>query len=413
VNGVKNYYKMTKEHFKIAIKNLRTRSLRSWLTILGVVIGVFLVVALLSLSEGIKNAVLAQLRMMGEDVLMVIPGEAGDIMTAMMGGLMLADENLRAIEKAEGVDLVVPILWRAKTARHQGEMKTVFLFGYPRKEGQEFLRENMGFSLTQGHWPGPGKREVIVGHLVPREIFPEMRVGDEIVIEGRRFTATGVLRSLGNRQDDSMIGLDLEHFHQITGIKKGAHSASVRIKENFTPDEVSANIIEELEETKKRRMGMADVPPFTVFTREQAADMVGDIMLLLQVLVLGVASIAVIVGGIGITNTMYTSVRERTKEIGIIKAVGAKNSDISKIFLIESGIIGLIGGIGGIVLGIGLAKIVELYLQIHLAFHLEVVVSPVLIIFGLSFSFLVGCLAGYLPARRAAKLNPVDALRYE
>jgi len=404
---------MNKEHFKIAIKNLRTRSLRSWLTILGVVIGIFLVVALLSLSGGIKNAILAQLRMMGEDILMVMPGEGGDIMTAIMGGLTLTDENIRAIERAEGVDLTVPFLWRTKTARHKGEVRAVFLFGYPRKEAQDFFREDMGFHLTQGDWPRVGRREIMVGHLVPREIFPEMKIGDEIVIEGKRFKVTGVLRSLGNRQDDSMIGLDLEHFHQVTGVREGANFASIRIKENFTPDEVRANIMEELEETKKRRRGMEDVPPFTVFTREGAMDMVGDVMLLLQLLVFGIASISVIVGGIGITNTMYTSVRERTKEIGIIKAVGAKNSDISKIFLIESGIIGLIGGIGGVALGIGLAELLGIFLGEHPAFALDPVVSPVLIIFGLFFAFLLGCLAGYLPARRAAQLNPVDALRYE
>ena len=402
-----------KEHFKIAIKNLRTRSLRSWLTILGVVIGIFLVITLLSLSEGIKNAILAQVRMMGENVLMVMPGEGSDIMTAMMGGLMLTDENLRAIEKTEGVDLVIPILWSSKTARHEGEVRTVFLFGYSRREGQDFFIENMGFYVAKGRWPKEGRREVAVGHLVPIEIFPGMEIGDEIVIEGKTFKVTGVLRSLGNRQDDSMIDLDLEHFQQVTGIREGANFASVRIKENFTPDQVSANIMEELEETKKRRRGLEDVPPFTVFTREGVIDMVDDIMLLLQVMIFGIASISIIVSGIGITNTMYTSVRERTKEIGIIKAVGAKNSDISKIFLIESGIIGLIGGIGGVVLGIGLAKLVEIFLGAYIGFNLEVVISPLLIIFGLLFAFLVGCLAGYLPARRAAQLNPVDALRYE
>ena len=122
---------------------------------------------------------------------------------------------------------------------------------------------------------------------------------------------------------------------------------------------------------------------------------------------------AIVVSAIGIMNTMFTSVRERTKEIGIIKAVGAKNSDITKIFLIESGIIGLVGGIGGVVLGIGMAKLIEIYLQIHPVFYMEAVVSPTLIIFGLLFSFLVGCLSGFFPARRAAQLNPVDALRFE
>ena len=404
---------MVKEYFQIAVKNLKTRSLRSWLTILGVVIGVFLVVALLSLSEGIKNAILTQIRMMGEDVLMVMPGGADDFMTAMMGGLMLTNENIRVIEKTKGVDLVVPILWRAETARHGGETKAVFLFGYPRERGQDFLIENMGFYLTQGSWPRAGGREVIVGPLVPTEIFPEMKVGDEIVIEGKRYKVTGVLRSFGNRQDDSMIALDLEHLRQITGIREGAHFASVSIYEGLNPNDVRASIMAELEETKQRARGKEDTPPFTVFTREQISDMVGNIMLMLQALIFSISSIAVLVGAIGITNTMYTSVRDRIKEIGIMKAVGAKNTDISKIFLIESGIIGLIGGMGGVVSGIGLAKLVELYLRINPIVPLEVIISPILVFLVLAFSFLIGCVSGFLPARRAAKLSPVDALRYE
>lgn len=111
-------------------------------------------------------------------------------------------------------------------------------------------------------------------------------------------------------------------------------------------------------------------------------------------------------------NTMYTSVRERTREIGIMKAVGAKNSAVLTIFLFESGIIGIIGGIGGTLLGIILAKSIEIYGQAHPMFYITASVSPGLIIFGLVFSFLVGCLSGLFPARKAAKLKPVEALRH-
>jgi putative ABC transport system permease protein len=126
------------------------------------------------------------------------------------------------------------------------------------------------------------------------------------------------------------------------------------------------------------------------------------------------ASIAILVGGIGIMNTMYTSVRERTKEIGILKAVGARKRNIITIFLFEAGIIGLIGGVGGVALGLLLALSVQMFLaKSGSVFFLEAHISIWLILFGLGFSFVVGCLSGYLPARQAAKLEPVDALRYE
>ena len=119
----------------------------------------------------------------------------------------------------------------------------------------------------------------------------------------------------------------------------------------------------------------------------------------------------ILVGGIGITNSMFTSVRERTREIGIMKGLGATNPAILSIFLFEAGIIGLVGGIGGTLLGTILAKGIELYGQIHPIFYLNASVGPGLILFGLSFSFFIGCLAGFFPARAAAKLKPVDALR--
>jgi len=110
-------------------------------------------------------------------------------------------------------------------------------------------------------------------------------------------------------------------------------------------------------------------------------------------------------------NTMFTSIRERTREIGIMKAIGAKNSAVLSIFLIEAGVIGFLGGIGGTILGVLFAKLIEFYGQIHPVFYFSASITPGLIIFGLVFSLLVGCLAGFFPARRAAKLKPVEALR--
>jgi ABC-type transport system, involved in lipoprotein release, permease component len=134
-------------------------------------------------------------------------------------------------------------------------------------------------------------------------------------------------------------------------------------------------------------------------------------MAVIQFVILAFASIAIVVGGIGITNTMYTSVRERTREIGIMKAIGATNGAIMAIFLFEAGIIGFGGGIGGTILGLGVAAIVQAYGQVHPMFYFTASFSPWIVIFGMSFSFLIGCLAGILPARAAAKLRPIDALR--
>ena len=401
-----------KQYFKIAIRNLKTRKLRSWLTTIGVIIGVFLIVSLLSLSEGLKTAVLQQLKMMGKDLIMIMPGELTDVMTTMVGGVDLTNDDIKAIEKTKGVDFVVPMTYKAEVMRYGGEKKTVLIYGNDWKDALKIYQEDMGWSLKKGRWPVPGKAEIVVGSLVPEEIFLDLEIGTKAVIKGRKFEIVGILNSLGNKQDDMMIGMDLDIFRSVTGEREGAKMAFAKVEPGYSTEKVVEDIKSNLEENRKRKR-REDVSSFTVLSSEKITNIVGDIMGLIQIVIFGFASIAVIVGGIGIMNTMYTSVRERIKEIGIMKAIGAKNSTITTIFLIESGIFGLIGGIGGTLLGLILAKAIEIYLQVHPAFYIIASVSPGLIIFALTFSFLVGCISGFLPSRSAAKLKPVDALRYE
>jgi len=183
----------------------------------------------------------------------------------------------------------------------------------------------------------------------------------------------------------------------------------VKIEDGASTDKIAEDIEKELGEIRKRKRG-EDVSDFSVLTSEKMGGIVGGVMGVIQIAVMAFAGIAILVGGMGIMNTMFTAVRERTREIGVLKAIGAKNRAVITIFLIESGIIGLVGGAGGVILGLTVAKIVEAYGRTA-TFYLEAYMPPGLIIFGLLFSFLIGCLSGYFPARRAAKLKPTEALR--
>ncbi len=399
-----------KEYFLLALRNLKSRRLRSWLTIFGIVIGVFLIISLISLSDGLQETIMTQLRMMGPDLIMVMPGELQDMIVALFGGMELSDADIRAIERARGVETVVVFPYAAEVVRHEGTAKITFLAGLDWSKALSVVQEDMGWQTIEGDFPRLGRREALIGSLVPEDIFPGIRVGDEISVKGRRFQVSGVLMSLGSRQDDSMVILDLDDFRHITGKREGTPIAMVKANPEFDIKDVVLNIETALEDTGKRRIG-EDAPAFSVLTSETISDMVGNVMAILQVVVVAFASIALVVGGIGIMNTMYTSVRERTREIGIMKSVGAKNSAVLTIFLFESGIIGIVGGIGGTLLGVFVAMMVEVYGQAHPMFYITASVTPGLIIFGLFFSFIVGCLSGYFPARRAAKMKPVDALR--
>ena len=400
-----------KEYFNIALKNIRTRLLRSWLTILGIIIGVFLIVSLLSLSEGLKSTIDQQLQAMGGEMVMIMPGT--DMFSSLMfGGAKLQKEDIEAIKKAEGVDAVLGYSYIGTIARYEGESKQIAIAGLdPWKEALDIMSIFQGWSLREGRWPSKGN-QVLIGQQVADKIFSEkIETGSEITIKGRKFEATGILNSLGSQQDDSMVYMDMDVYQDLTGEKRGTASYAMAKLEKGADENVVAEAIEEnLKETRKRRSG-TDEADFSVITSEKMGELAGNILGIIQIVIVGFASIAIVVGGIGITNSMFTSVRERTREIGIMKAIGATNSAILSIFLIEAGIIGILGGVGGLVLGSALAKGIDYYAQTNPSFYFTATVSPWIIVFALVFSFLIGCLAGFLPARQAAKLKPVDALR--
>jgi len=402
-----------REYFKIAARNLKMRSLRSWLTVFGIVIGVFLIIGLLSLSEGIKETINRQLMSLGGNMIFVMPGsEDNPLSGVMFGGDKLEKQDIDAIKRTEGVQTVLPASYQSINTRYNTENKSIVVQGFPLIEGMDVLKKFQGWSLSSGRWPASGKREVVVGMQFGRDIFKTpVKPGDEFNIKGRKYAVTGILNSLGSKSDDTAIYMDIGEFQDLTGQQRGtAMMAMVQIDEDIDANFIAEKIKESLRRVQRRSFG-SDELNFAVITAEKINDIAGGVMAVIQFAVVAFASIAIVVGGIGITNTMYTSVRERTREIGIMKAIGATNGAIMAIFLIEAGIIGFGGGIGGTILGLSMAWIVQAYGQVHPMFYFTASFSPWIIIFGMSFSFFIGCLAGILPARRAAKLRPIEALR--
>ncbi|MFH1575809.1 MAG: ABC transporter permease [Candidatus Nealsonbacteria bacterium] len=402
-----------KEYFNIALRNIRTRLLRSWLTILGIIIGVFLIISLLSLSEGLKSTINQQLQSMGGEMIMVMPGSDEDIFTSMMfGGAKLQKEDVEAIKKAPGVDAVLGFSYTGSIARYKDESKQIAIAGYdPWKEGLDILSIFQGWSLSEGRWPSKSN-QILIGSRVAAKIFSrKIKAGEEITIKGKKFEVAGILNSLGSQQDDSMVYMDMKVYQDLTGEKRGTASyVMAKLQEGADENMVAIEIENSLEKTRKRRSD-TDEADFSVITSEKMGEMTNTILGIIQIVIVSFASIAIIVGGIGITNSMFTSVRERTREIGIMKAIGATNAAILSIFLIEAGIIGILGGVGGMFLGGVLAIGINYYSYLNPSFYFTAAITPWMVIFALVFSFSIGCLAGFFPARQAAKLKPVEALR--
>ena len=160
-----------KEYFKIAFKTIATRRVRSWLTTIGIVIGVFLIVSLLSLSQGLKNGVLQQLNMMGKDLITIMPGDITDV-TSMISGLKLTEDDLNIIKKTEGVKTLVAMDYTSVMVRYNDQKKTAMVYGADWRADLDIFKNDMGWSIAEGRWPIPGKAEAVIGGIIAKDIFP-------------------------------------------------------------------------------------------------------------------------------------------------------------------------------------------------------------------------------------------------
>ncbi|HTY44046.1 MAG TPA: FtsX-like permease family protein, partial [Patescibacteria group bacterium] len=330
------------------------------------------------------------------------------------GNLILTTKDLDAIKSVRGVSDAVGILVRYTSQTFKQELKVEPVIGIDPKD-IPFLSELQNFKIISGRDLKNGDTlKAIVGYSysVDGKVWKKgIVVGDSVNIGGSDFKVVGILDKTGNPIDDAAIYVPKDTLRQVLNIPDQEDEIEAKSQEGFDVTSVADSIERKLLQLKDEKK---DQETFTVQTSEQLLTSFTNIFNIVQGVLVGIAAISLLVGGIGIMNTMYTSVLERTKEIGTMKAVGAKNSDILQIFLFESGLLGLVGGAIGIVLGIGLGKGVQYIATIALGTNLLQASITFPLVFGaLAFSFFIGSLSGVLPALQAAKLKPADALRYE
>lgn len=390
-------------------QGLRHRPLRSWLTILGIVIGIMLVVTILVLGAGIQGAITNTIQMFGTDLISLVPGKETNPFLGVIGGQRFREEDLFALEKIPGVKFVSPELLGTFNVEYRGEKKTVLVHGLYWKESIELIEQAEGFKLAAGRYPESNDvNEAVIGSKAASSLFKnQIRVGDEIIIKSKRLKIVGIFSPLGEATSDNLIFLGMPIFRTLSGIGRVAGSANFKILPGADIDLVAAQIKAELSK-------QTVVRDFAVITPQKANRLVGNVLLIIELALAALAGISLLVGAVGITNTMYTSVLERTRQIGIMKAVGASSDAILSVFLIESGVMGLVGGLIGIVLGISSAYaigVVSSLLGIHGIFSF-VSIDFFGVFAVLAITLVTGIIAGILPARQAARLEPAEALRY-
>ena len=387
----------------MAINSIRHRKLRSWLTVIGIIIGVAAIISLVTVSRSLESTIESQFEQFGANRILISPKGFQGPGTSSEG---LTTQDLETVEKISGFKYVIPGLFISTEVRHKDEVEFTLIASVPAENFEEFFLDS-GIELQEGRFIEEGdKFEAVVGSRVIEDMFDSpLKLGSKIEIKGEEFKIVGVLKEIGNSQDDNQINIPLETAREIFNKPDDVDVIVAQVKVADDIPLLQEKIERELEDER-------DDTNFQVVTATQILEQINEVLGIIQFVLVGIAAISLIVGGIGIMNSMYTSVLERTKDIGIMKAIGAKNLDIFEIFLIESGLIGLVGGFFGTILGSVIALVIGEFSK-NAGFLLNIKIEFVVLVLGLFFAFVAGMLSGVLPAMQAARLKPADALRYE
>ncbi len=409
------------ESFRVAMRALTANKLRSVLTMLGIIIGVGAVITLMSLGRGVEKYVTDQFAGLGSNLLIITPGQITDMGPSTGGVALLTLNDALAISDpllAPNIAGVAPLFMGSATvARGNRDMRVDVNATSPSFTEVRAWQPTVGSFFTQEDVDDRA-RVVVLGSETYKELFPngEHPIDQTVQINNLLFRVVGVMESKGAGGPAG--SLDESIFVPLsTGQERIFHARTISgdyqvniIYANVRDGDRMADASREIAELLRERRGIRylDSDDFSIISQNDIISVFGDILSALTIFLGAIAGISLIVGGIGIMNIMLVSVTERTREIGLRKAVGAKRRDVLVQFLVEAVTLAVVGGAVGVTLGIVGA------LAITTGFEgFEAVVGVDAVLLSLFFSMAVGLFFGIYPATRASRLNPIDALRYE
>ncbi|HBP00869.1 MAG TPA: multidrug ABC transporter substrate-binding protein [Candidatus Moranbacteria bacterium] len=398
------------------VKNsITTNKARSSLTILGIVIGIASVIAMISIGQGAQKSIEENIQAIGANLLMIRPGSSFGPGAHVSGGQGTAKtltlDDADAIKKEIGsVASVAPESSERYQVTAKGTNTNTSITGVTSEyAGARNVQIENGDFFSEQHIKSRSK-VAVVGPETASDLFGEdtEAVGQKIRIKGIDFTVIGTTVAKGGTgfgSSDDVIYIPVTTLQQFLSGSDSLSLINVTVSEQSLMDKADKDITELLLE--RHSIADSSEADFRIVNQADIVSTASSVTETFTILLAAVAGISLVVGGIGIMNMMLTSVTERTKEIGLRKAIGAKKADISMQFLVEAVSLTFIGGAVGVALGLTISALVEKYAGLAT----QVTMSSVLLAFGVSA--LIGIVFGYYPARRAAKFNPIDALRYE
>lgn len=383
---------------KMAFKSILSNKLRSLLTMLGIIIGVTAVIALVSLGQGATRTVTEQVQSLGTNLLTVNILGRGSTST-------LTSKEAESLGEVEGIQYLAPANTSNAMVKFGTESVNVSVIGTNSEYAD--VRE---YSIAAGRALSQidldfYQKVAVIGSQTAEDLFgTDNPVGQYVQINGVRYKVVGLLASKGSSMigsNDEVVLIPLSSSERLFK-SKGVRTIYVQVEQEDRIDAVVAGLEAAL--SKKFR---GNTNSYRVFNQSEALSALNSVTGTLTVALAGIAGISLLVGGIGIMNIMLVSVTERTREIGIRKAIGAKKRDILFQFLIESMALSGLGGVIGIALGVGIGRLASQLMGLQVSFSADVILIAFL------FSVFIGVLFGMFPANKAAKLKPIEALRFE